>query len=56
MSVAVAIAAWPQIAWWIISPAVSLAIGWRRGRPLAGWLCGLVPLAGPFIAARLPRW
>ena len=41
------------VIWWAVSPAIALMIGALRGHPLLGWLCGLVPLAGPFIAARL---
>jgi hypothetical protein len=43
----------PLLVWWVLSPAVALAIGWRRGRPLLGWLCGLVPMIGPWLASRL---
>ncbi len=55
MSTMVAVVAWPLLVWWLVSPFLALAIGARRRRPLAGWLCALVPLVGPFLAARLPR-
>jgi len=53
--VSAAAVAFPAVAWWVVSPTVALVIGWRRGHPWLGWLCGLVPIAGPFLAARLPR-
>lgn len=55
MTAAVAIAVWALIAWWVVAPFVSLAIGSRRGHPLLGWLAGLIPILGPFLAAKLPR-
>jgi hypothetical protein len=36
MTVAVEVVASPLLAWWIVSPFVSLAIGWRRGHPFYG--------------------
>ena len=38
------------LAWWALAPWATLATGWRRGHPLAGWRCGLVPLIGPALA------
>ena len=43
------------LAWWALAPWATLATGWRRGHPLAGWRCGLVPLIGPALALCLPR-
>ncbi len=54
MSAVVAIVAVPLLAWWVVAPLVSLLIGLKRGRPFLGWLCGLLPIFGPFLAAKLP--
>jgi len=42
--------AYALLAWWVVSPWLSLAYGWRHGHPFLGWACGLVPLAGPLLA------
>jgi len=47
------ILAWLVFLWLAVSPFAALAIGISRGQARAGWLCGLVPFAGPFLAARL---
>ncbi len=46
--------AWVIMAWFAAGPWLSLAIGVTRGQALAGFLCGLIPLAGPFLALRIP--
>jgi hypothetical protein len=45
--------AWIAALWLGAGPWIALATGTRRGHMLAGWLCGLVPFAGPFIALRV---
>jgi hypothetical protein len=36
--------------WFAAGPWIALGAGMRRGHTVTGWLCGLVPFAGPFLA------
>jgi hypothetical protein len=45
--------AWILALWFGAGPWIALAIGAYRGHMLAGWLCGLIPFAGPFTAVRV---
>jgi hypothetical protein len=42
--------AYLALLWFAAGPWTALGIGIRRGHSVTGWLCGLVPLAGPFLA------
>jgi hypothetical protein len=39
--------------WWLIAPFIACAIGLSRGHGFAGLILGMVPLFGPWLAARL---